>query len=231
MSLDLAADPDGVAVRTQADGGVLAQLTLSHPDLVLRPSLRRAPEITLEPEYWTDAGGDRTLLFVTASGAEFGAFETALGLDPTVTDPVLVDRTPGRRSYRLELTDRAITLVEATAAVGGRLRGCSSCREGWRFRIRFPDRDALVAFNDRCRERDVSVTVDHLRPADADGGGPVSLTEKQRELLTVAYEEGYFDVPRRISQDELADRLEVSKSAVSQRLRRAIARLCGSAFA
>jgi predicted DNA binding protein len=231
MSLDLAADPDGVAVRTQADGGVLAQLTLSHPELVLRPTLRRAPEITLEPEYWTDAGGDRTLLFVTASGAEFGAFETALVSDPTVTDPVLVDRAPDHRSYRLELTDRAITLVEATAAVGGRLRGCSSCREGWRFRIRFPDRNALVAFNDRCRERDVSVTVDHLRSADADGGGPVSLTEKQRELLTVAYEEGYFDVPRRISQDELADRLGVSKSAISQRLRRAIAQLCGSAFA
>ncbi|WP_394741671.1 helix-turn-helix domain-containing protein [Natronococcus roseus] len=231
MSLDLAADPDGVAVRTQANGGVLAQLTLSHPELVLRPTLRRAPEISLEPEYWTDAGGDRTLLFVTALGTEFGAFETALGTDPTVVDPVLVDRAPECRSYRLELTDRAITLVEATAAVGGRLRGCSSCREGWQFRLRFPDRNALVAFNDRCRERDVSVTVDHLRPANADGGGPVSLTEKQRELLTVAYEEGYFDVPRRISQDELADRLEVSKSAISQRLRRAIAQLCGSAFA
>ncbi|AGB39145.1 helix-turn-helix domain-containing protein [Natronococcus occultus] len=229
MSLDLATE-SGVGVRTQVDGGVLAQLTLSHPDLVLGPTLGRAPEITVEPEYWTDADDDRTVLFITASGDEFGAFETALGVDPTVADPVLVDRAPGRRSYRLALTDRAITLVDATAAVGGRLRTCASCRTGWRFRIRFPDRDALVAFNDRCRDRDVSVSVEHLRPADADANAPVALTEKQRELLTVAYEEGYFDVPRRISQDELADRLGVSKSAVSQRLRRAIAQLCGSTF-
>ncbi|NKE35613.1 MarR family transcriptional regulator [Natronococcus sp. JC468] len=231
MSLDLAAESDGVGVRTQADGGVLAQLTLSHPELVLQPSLRRAPEVAVEPEYWTDAGDDRTLLFVTASGAEFRAFETALGIDPTVADPVLVDRGADRRSYRLELTDRAITLVEASAIVGGRLRECASCRDGWRFRIRFPDRDALVGFNDRCRDRGVSVSVDHLRPADADAEAFVPLTEKQRELLTVAYEEGYFDVPRRISQNELADRLGVSKSAVSQRLRRAIAQLCGSTLA
>jgi len=72
------------------------------------------------------------------------------------------------------------------------------------------------------------VAVDHLRLSDDDDDGVVALTEKQQELLAVAHEEGYFDVPRGISQDELADRLGVSKSAVSQRLRRAIGELCAS---
>lgn len=235
VSLDLAADVeradvDRAGVRSQAEGGIVAQLRLQHPDLVLRPSLRRAPEITVEPDYWTADDAGRTFLFFTAYGPEFDGFETALGIDPTVTDPVLVDRYPDRRIYRVALTDRAITLVEATAAVGGRLRGCSSSRDGWQFQLRFPSRDALVAFNGRCRELDVSVTVEHLRLADEECEGVVSLTEKQQELLAVAYEEGYFDVPRRISQDELADRLGVSKSAISQRLRRAIAELCASSF-
>ncbi|TYL37551.1 bacterio-opsin activator [Natronococcus pandeyae] len=235
VSLDLAADVeradiDRTGVRSQAEGGIVAQLCLQHSDLVLRPSLRRAPAITIEPDYWTAGDAGRTVLFFTAYGPEFDGFETALEIDPTVTDPVLVDRYPDRRIYRVALTDRAITLVEATAAVGGRLRGCSSSRDGWQFQLRFPSRDALVAFNTRCRELDVSVTVEHLRLADEECEGVVSLTAKQQELLAVAYEEGYFDVPRRISQDELADRLDVSKSAISQRLRRAIAELCASTF-
>jgi RNA polymerase sigma factor (sigma-70 family) len=237
VSIDLAAPVEGgdgtvdeTGVRSQAAEGIVAQLSLRHPDLVLRPSLRRAPAITVEPDYWTVADGDERFLFFTAYGTEFDGFERALEIDPTVLDPVLADRFQDRRIYRVTLTDRAITLVEETAAVGGRLRTCSSTRDGWQFQLRFPSRDALVAFNGHCRERDVSVTVEHLSIADEHRESVVSLTEKQQELLAVAYEEGYFDVPRRISQQELADRLGVSKSAVSQRLRRAIAELCASTF-
>lgn len=231
VSIDLATDAEGGGLRSQADGGIVAQLRLSHADLVLRPSLRRAPEITVEPEYRSGLETGRTLLFFTAYGTEFDGFENALEIDPTVADPVLVDRYADRRVYRVALTERAITLVDATADVGGRLIACSSARDGWQFQLRFPSRDALVAFNTHCRERDVSVTVDQLRIADEEQEGVVSLTEKQQELLAVAYEEGYFDVPRRISQNELAERLDISKSAVSQRMRRAIAELCAASFA
>lgn len=230
MSVDGAADGEKSGVRSQADGGIVTQLRLRHEDLILRPSLCRTPEITIEPEYWTSAETGRRRLFFTAYGTAFDGFETALEIDPTVADPVLVDRYTDRRVYRVALTDRAITLVDATADVGGRLLSCSSSRDGWQFQLRFPSRDALVAFNTYCRDQDVSVTVDQLRLAGKESNSVVSLTEKQQELLAVAYEEGYFDVPRRISQNELAERLEISKSAVSQRLRRAIAELCASSF-
>jgi predicted DNA binding protein len=222
---------DALGIRSQADDGIVVQLRLRHPELVLRPSVQRAPAITVEPDYWTNGEGGRTLLFFTAYGTSFDEFEAALASDPTVDDPVLVERFQDRRSYRVALTDRALTLVEETAVAGGQLRRCLSSREGWQYQLRFPDRDALVAFNAACRERDVSVSVDHLRLPGEQRSGLVALTEKQTELLTVAYEEGYFEVPRRISQDELADRLGVSKSAVSQRLRRALGELCASSFA
>lgn len=44
------------------------------------------------------------------------------------------------------------------------------------------------------------------------------LTDKQREAVRVAVEAGYYETPRETDLDELADRLEISKSAVSQRL-------------
>lgn len=45
-----------------------------------------------------------------------------------------------------------------------------------------------------------------------------SITAKQREAVELAVELGYYDRPRRATLDDLADRLGVSKSAVSQRL-------------
>ncbi|WP_254530991.1 helix-turn-helix domain-containing protein [Natrinema gelatinilyticum] len=225
---DVDADGDRTKIRSEADGGIVAQLRLDHPNLFLRPTLGRTRDVTVEPEYWTSVESDRTLVFVTVYGTNFERFETVLETDSTVTDPVLVDRYPDRRVYRVTLADRAVTFIAATAEVGGRLLGLSSSRDGWLVQLRFPDRERLVAFNDYCRDHDISVTVDHLRVSDDRDDGVVALTDKQQELLAVAHEEGYFDVPRGISQDELADRLDVSKSAISQRLRRAIGELCGA---
>ncbi len=219
-------------VRSEAEGGIIAQLRLDQSELFLRPTLHRAPDVTVEPDYWTTIDGDRTLVFITVYGADegFTEFESALETDPTVFDPVCVDRYPDRRIYRVAVADRTVRIVSQTAELGGRLLEWSSTRDGWLVQLRFPDRDALVDFNDFCRERNISVGVEHLRVSDDEDDGVLALTEKQQELLAVAYEEGYFEVPRGISQDELADRLGVSKSAISQRLRRAIGALCSSSL-
>ena len=219
---------DGTGIRSQADGGIVTQLRLDHPSLFLRPTLERAPDVTVEPEYWTTVGTGRTLVFCSVYGSSFDSFETALEMDPTVTEPVLTDRYPDRRVYRVAITERAVPFIAKSAEADGRLLDLSSSRDGWLVQLQFPDRDDLVSFNDYCRGEDISVTVDHLRLSNDEDDGVVALTEKQQELLAVAHEEGYFDVPRGISQDELAERLGVSKSAVSQRLRRAIGELCES---
>ncbi|MDX1748149.1 MAG: helix-turn-helix domain-containing protein, partial [Halobacteriales archaeon] len=49
-----------------------------------------------------------------------------------------------------------------------------------------------------------------------------SLSADQREALTLALDEGYFDVPRRINLITIADRLGISDSAASQRIRRGL---------
>lgn len=47
------------------------------------------------------------------------------------------------------------------------------------------------------------------------------LTERQRDVLTTAFERGYFEVPRSISADELAAEFNLDKSTVLEHLRRA----------
>jgi predicted DNA binding protein len=52
-----------------------------------------------------------------------------------------------------------------------------------------------------------------------------SLRSEQREVLELAVERGYFETPREVTLDELADQLDVPRSTVSYRLRRATAEL------
>lgn len=46
------------------------------------------------------------------------------------------------------------------------------------------------------------------------------LTDRQREILAVAVHEGYYDVPRRASRDDLAETLDLSGGTVSEHLRK-----------
>jgi predicted DNA binding protein len=51
------------------------------------------------------------------------------------------------------------------------------------------------------------------------------LTEKQRRVLITAYKLGYYDVPRKITSEELARRLNLVKSTFSAHVRKAERRL------
>lgn len=57
-----------------------------------------------------------------------------------------------------------------------------------------------------------------------------SLTPKQRQGLELAVVRGYFDDDRDVDLGELADELDISKSALSQRLRTAQAKLVKDVF-
>ncbi|MFC7019992.1 MULTISPECIES: helix-turn-helix domain-containing protein [Haloarcula] len=46
------------------------------------------------------------------------------------------------------------------------------------------------------------------------------LTAPQREALLLAYEMGYFDEPRAATLEDIAARLDISRQAVANRLRR-----------
>ncbi|WP_135822138.1 helix-turn-helix domain-containing protein [Halostella litorea] len=84
-----------------------------------------------------------------------------------------------------------------------------------------PDREELRAVVADLREDGASVSLERIR-TDPAAGGPradgVALTAKQREVLSLAIEAGYYEQPREASLSDLADELDVTPSAVSQRL-------------
>lgn len=90
------------------------------------------------------------------------------------------------------------------------------------------DRDTLQAVVEAVRSRAAAVRLERLTTAtgsdDRDGGwrraalDRVRLTDKQREAVTVAVEMGYYETPRTTTLGDMADRIGVSRSALSQRL-------------
>jgi DNA-binding CsgD family transcriptional regulator len=71
-----------------------------------------------------------------------------------------------------------------------------------------------------------------LTSIDTKGASLLSkLTQRQRQMLLTAYALGYYDVPRRISSDELSVHLNLDKSTIVEHLRKAERKLIGSIIA
>lgn len=56
------------------------------------------------------------------------------------------------------------------------------------------------------------------------------LTEDQLEILKIAYQMGYFKVPQEVTGEEVAEELNISRSTLSERLRRTEDRFCEILF-
>jgi predicted DNA binding protein len=57
------------------------------------------------------------------------------------------------------------------------------------------------------------------------------LTDKQREVMVAAYRYGYYDLPKRISSERLAERVGISKPTMLEHMRKAERRIMGEIMA
>jgi hypothetical protein len=144
--------------------------------------------------------------------------DSATGVYRTATDD-------GRVLYRVDYDESfaGSQVYRTTIESGGLFVSGSAGPSAWTLRLRFPDRAAVSAARERCDALGLDVGVEILsedrstRRADRLG-----VTEAQRQALTAAAEQGYFEVPRRTSLSGLAADLDVSSQATSERLRRGL---------
>ena len=90
--------------------------------------------------------------------------------------------------------------------------------------VAVPDREELSGVVATLRERGASVRLKRIASSAVDTGQRMleldadGITDKQREAVRAAVRGGYYETPRESDLSDLADRLDVSRSAVSQRL-------------
>lgn len=205
---------------------ILAEIQLCHPDLLLAETIRAAPAATARLESTAGAAPAGPVAFLTVAAGSYDRFEEALLADHTVADPRFVAEFAEQRVYHVVAATDLELVPASCISLGARPLAVRTGGDGWVVRLRLFARDALDALRGYCGDNGIEYRVRELSRAESRSEEyAFGLTGSQRTTLLLAAELGYFDVPRRVSQDDLASRLGISTSAVSQRIRRATARL------
>lgn len=83
------------------------------------------------------------------------------------------------------------------------------------------DQETIASAIEEYEETGVSPDLRRLGSYDGRVGLLEALTDRQQEVLQTAYDMGYYDVPRAVSTDEIADELNLDPSTVAEHLQRA----------
>ncbi len=88
----------------------------------------------------------------------------------------------------------------------------------------------VTEFLEKIRKREIHFNIVSLRAAKFSSNPLSALTEKQKKVLTTAYKLGYYDLPRKINSEQLAQKLNIHSSALVAHRRRAERRLLAQIF-
>lgn len=199
---------------------VIADITLPADAFVLGRVLADYPDARVEHERIVPlAEGVMPLFWV--SGVRPGRIADALRRSPRVD--AVAERTSRADETLFEVawSDDVDGVVRALCDTHATVLEATGTGSQWEFRLRFHSHDDLSAFNVALTDDQVPVTLRHLSdsvPASDD----IGLTAAQRDALVTAYQRGFFEVPRSTTLEALAAELDVSDSALSQRLRRGL---------
>ncbi|MBX0324324.1 helix-turn-helix domain-containing protein [Halomicroarcula sp. F13] len=204
---------------------ICGDFTLTHSDIALTDVTAEVPDVTVRPERVVPDGSDTMFLFAVHAD-EFDRFEQTLGMSSAVSDYMLISNGRDGRCYRATLGEGTMTISPMLTRLGARTIDVVGSAGKWDVRAQFRSRETFLQFRSHCADNDISFRLHRLCWDDGGSDWRLNgLSPEQWDALCQAYEAGYFDVPRDISQLELAERLGVSPSAVSQRLRRATSQL------
>lgn len=149
------------------------------------------------------------------------AVEAALAADPTVDAYERLQEQDGEMLFELETGHQVLLPCDVVQQVGGTVLEAVGRDGEWVLDVRFPGRDGMAAANDMFDQYDVAVSYDSIVEfEETDEASRSVLTDSQREALSTALEAGYFEVPRKTTLRELAEDLDITHQALSERLRR-----------
>ncbi|WP_335998624.1 helix-turn-helix domain-containing protein [Halorientalis halophila] len=197
-----------------------ATFTVPADQFPLGTIFERLPDVTVELERIIPAR-DVVIPYFWVRGTIVDDIEGAFDEHPGIERIDFVDSVAHEHLLRVEwamdyddvlttLTETRIALIEATGT-----------NSHWTFEIRGDDRADIAAFQARCRELDIPITLTALHAlTPIETGTETALTGPQQEALVLAYERGYFESPRKVTLADLGTELGISQQAVASRIRR-----------
>lgn len=166
-------------------------------------------------------GSDRVIPLLWATNVDPATVSEAMRDDDTTADVRLVSRRNHESLFRMRWTARIRFVTHVMVEERGAIVSARGTDDDWTFRVLFPERESVSATYEACEDYDIDLDIQRIYGLDeAPSLGGFHLTDEQFTAITVALERGYYAVPRETTLEELADRLDVSHQALSERLRR-----------
>jgi predicted DNA binding protein len=199
----------------------IAELSISASEFALATTLDTLPHMQFEVERVVAHESERVMPFVWATGeTDRERLDEALSADPSVESVTELAAFDDEWLYRMEWVADIRIVLHVLLDQDGTILNADGRNERWHLRILFPDRESLSATYDFCQEEDFSLTVERIYELGGESRDRYGLTELQHETLVAAVEAGYFDIPQQSTLDDLADELDITHQALSERLHR-----------
>ncbi|RQG92944.1 bacterio-opsin activator [Natrarchaeobius halalkaliphilus] len=190
------------------------------------------PDVSVELDRVVPTNG-ALFPYVWISGGDHADIEAALEPSGATFVPqtvTLVDELEDRGSlYRVTWDPEPTGLIEIISDSGATMVSAVGARGQWTFTLRFDEHAEIGAFQNRCRTTDIHLSLSRLQPLGY-AARDRELTPAQLEALELAYRCGYFDDSRRVTLDDLASEVGISRQSVAGRLRRGHRNLLAGLF-
>lgn len=200
---------------------IVASLTIPATEFALGRTLEAIPDVSVEFERCVTHSQEWVMPFLWVNGPRLRAFEREVGADPTVEEYEIIDRYEDVHHYEIRWSDEIVSIVNEIFDRSGTLVSAVGDASGWNVLVQFNTRHGLGALQEEFDTEKSRFSVERIYTPDRPRQTLHYLTPEQRVALTAAVELGYLSVPRETTLKELADSLDVSTTALSERLRRA----------
>lgn len=204
---------------------IIAVFRVEHPDIALTKTVATDEAATIRPirEAGTDPESNRYLFSVTTD--DFDQFERGASIDPTIAEYDCVYQQDGEAIYAFSYSDQAILFSTEVSRLDGVIVSIENEGTTWRLKCWFPDRQGAQDLWTFANEHDIDIELERISEYESIRGTSDGLTPSQREAILVALEAGYFEEPRDVTLEDVADRLGISEPAASGLLRRGLKRI------
>lgn len=207
---------------------VIANLTIPADQFALGDLLEVRSGVQVRLESMVPIG-DVVVPYFWIRSPDVDAVKSALENSPFVEEVRVVDHVAEETLFRVDWADGVNGVLEAISNTEAVLIQETGHGDRWSFQLRFPESEALSTFYRGLVDKGISIDLESVHnPVDTTDQVQTQLTSEQQEALVLAFEKGYFAVPRETTLNDLAETLEISDSAVSQRIRRGLTRLLTS---
>lgn len=202
-----------------------AEFQLQSPRLPLIDVAGAVPDLTFRLQSTEQPQSGPQVFFVRVTGSSFDGVDAALEESSSVSEYFRISEVGSIRMYQLVLTSARPAFLDDRMFHKTFPESVTITPNGWRIKQQFANRDELTTYQEFWRTKDFSFHLDRLYDSHTTDTELIGVSDKQREALLTAYEEGYFAVPQQSSMDDVAAALDISRSALAERLQRAEAHL------